>query len=54
MIQQNTMVKLACGLRFRANLRAVARALIWGGGGCLFIYWRYTRLISFEINPNNN
>ena len=34
MIQQNTaMVKLACGLGSRANLRAVARALIGGGGG---------------------
>ena len=33
MIQQNTtMVKLACGLGSRANLRAVAKALIEGGG----------------------
>ena len=38
MIQQNTMVKLACGLRSRANLRAVARALIWGVGGSVYSY----------------
>ena len=31
--------------------RAVARALI---GGCIFIYSCYARLISFEINPNND
>ncbi len=30
--------------------RAVARALIGGGGGCIFIYSCYARLISFEIN----
>ena len=35
-----------------AMIRAVARALI--GGGCMFIYSCYARLISFEINPNNN
>ena len=31
--------------------RAVARALI---GGCILIYSCYARLISFEINPNDN
>ena len=31
--------------------RAVVRALI---GVCIFIYSCYARLISFEINPNNN
>ena len=31
---------------------AVARALIEGGG--IFIYSCYARLISFEINPNDN
>ena len=31
--------------------RAVARALI---GVCIFIYSCYARLISFEINPNDN
>ena len=30
-----------------------SRALI-GGGGCIFIHSCYARLISFEINPNNN
>ena len=34
--------------------RAVARALIGGGGGCILIYSCYARLISFEINPNDN
>ena len=33
--------------------RAVARALIGGGGG-IFIYSCYARLISFEINANDN
>ena len=32
--------------------RAVAKASI-GGGGCIFIYSCYARLIPFEINPNN-
>ena len=31
-------------------LGAVARALIGGGGGCIFIYSCYARRISFEIN----
>ena len=35
-----------------AIIRAVARARI--GGRCMFIYSCYARLISFEINPNNN
>ena len=30
--------------------RAVARALIGGGGWCIFIYSSYARLISFEIS----
>ena len=30
--------------------RAVARTLIGGGGGCIFIYSGSVRLISFEIN----
>ena len=30
--------------------RAVARTLIGGGGGCIFIYSGYARLTSFEIN----
>ena len=30
--------------------RAVARALIGGGGGCIFIYSCYDQLISFEIS----
>ena len=34
-------------------IRAVARALIGGGGG-VYSYSCYARLISFEINPNNN
>ena len=34
--------------------RAMARALIGGGGGGIFIYSCYARLISFEINPNDN
>ena len=29
--------------------RAVARALIGGGGGCIFIYLGRARLVSFEI-----
>ena len=29
--------------------RAVARALIGGGGGCIFIYSGSARLVSFEI-----
>ena len=33
-----------------ANSRAVTRALIGEGGGCIFIYSCYARLISFEIN----
>ena len=32
----------------------MAGALIGGGGGCIFIYSCYARLISFEINPNDN
>ena len=32
-----------------AQCRAGARTLI-GGGGCIFIYSGYARLISFEIN----
>ncbi len=30
--------------------RAVARELIGGGGGCIFIYSCYARRISFEIS----
>ena len=30
-------------------VRAVARTLIWGGGGCIFIYSGSARLVSFEI-----
>ena len=33
-----------------AVARAVARMLIGGGGGCIFIYSGYARLTSFEIN----
>ena len=33
-----------------ARTRAVARALIGGGGGCIFIYSCYARRISFEIS----
>ena len=33
--------------------RAVTKALI-GGGGCIFIYSRSARRISFEINCNDN
>ena len=35
--------------RTTTSTRAVARALI-GGGGCIFIYSCYARLISFEIS----
>ena len=40
------------GSRFASTLlpRAVAGALIGGGGGCIFIYLCSARLISFEIN----
>ena len=31
------------------SARAIARTLI-GGGGCIFIYSGFARLISFEIN----
>ena len=31
------------------NFRAVARALIGGGGGSIFIYSGAARLVSFEI-----
>ena len=34
--------------------RAVTKALIGGGGGCIFIYSRSARRISFEINSNDN
>ena len=34
----------------RSTVRAVARTLIWGVGGCIFIYSGYARLTSFEIN----
>ena len=34
--------------------RAMARALIGGGGVHIFIYSCYARLISFDINPNDN
>ena len=34
--------------------RAMARALIGEGGIRVFIYSCYARLISFEINPNDN
>ena len=36
--------------------RAVTKALIGGGGGggCIFIYSRSARQISFEINCNDN
>ncbi len=30
--------------------KAGARALMGGGGGCIFIYSCYAQLISFEIN----
>ena len=33
--------------------RAETKALI-GGGGCIFIYSRSARRISFEINCNDN
>ena len=33
----------------RSMIRAVARALIGGGGGCIFIYSGSARLVSFEI-----
>ena len=49
---QKIMVFLSV-LPGQSKSRAVARALI-GGGGCLFINSCYARLISFEINPNNN
>ena len=42
---------MACRkLRLYSNTRAVARALIGGGGGDMFIYSCSARLISFEIN----
>ena len=31
-------------------IKAVARTLIGGGGGCIFIYSGYARLTSCEIN----
>ena len=34
--------------------RAVARALIGGGGGCIFIYSGRARLVSFEIKLISN
>ena len=34
----------------QAVVRAGARTLIGGGGGYIFIYSGYARLISFEIN----
>ena len=33
----------------KLKCRAVARALIGGGGGCIFIYSGRARLVSFEI-----
>ena len=36
-----------------AAVRAETKALI-GGGGCIFIYSRSARRISFEINGNDN
>ena len=35
------------------SIRAETKALI-GGGGCIFIYSRSARRISFEINCNDN
>ena len=40
-------------LQRRIN-RAETKALIGGGGGCIFIYSRSARRISFEINCNDN
>ena len=37
-------------LTLPTEFRAVARMLIVGGGGCIFIYSGYARLTSFEIN----
>ena len=34
--------------------RAETKALIGGGGGCIFIYSRSAQRISFEINCNDN
>ena len=36
------------------DLLAVTKALIGGGGGCIFIYSRSARRISFEIDCNDN
>ena len=48
------LLRRALDAEMRKATRAVARALIGGGGGCIFIYSCYARLISFEINPNDN
>ena len=39
-----------CILTVMPASRAVARTLIGGGGGCIFIYSGSARLASFEIN----
>ena len=36
------------------SFRAETKALIGGGGGCIFIYSGSARRISFEINGNDN
>ena len=38
-----------CLRTLKKNLRDVTRTLIGGGGGCLFIYSRSARRISFEF-----
>ena len=43
------MGNLVTAYHRKGGNRAVARTLI-GGGGCIFIYSGYARLISFEIN----
>ena len=43
-------VKTSRVKEFISENRAGARTLIGGGGGCIFIYLGYARLISFEIN----
>ena len=49
-----SQLSLIFSAKFQRNFgvlyRAVARTLIGGGGGCIFIYSGYARLTSFEIN----
>ena len=42
------------GFRISPLSRAVARTLIGGGGGCIFIYSGSARLVSFEIKLISN